>query len=430
MNLDKKTIMKIILIIFSSILFTVAIANLGLVMTGIGVFIDVITPFIIGLCLAFILNIPLRLIEEKCFSKLNQKNGKVWRKLKRPVSLTLSILCVILIIALLLVIIIPQFKKTIEGFAVSLPGYMDSLNAKISDLTFRLTGKESVGFKVDWETISNVLIDFAHNGENTNTMTVTMDIISGAVGAIFDIVLGIVFSIYILASKEQLGRQFRSVLYSIFKKNKVDRFMSLLSMANKAFNKFVVGQFTEAVIIGVLCGIGMLIFRMPYAPVISCIIAITALIPVFGAFIGTAFGAFMILLVSPIKAVWFVVYIIILQQFETNVIYPKVVGKSVGLPGIWVLFAVMIGGGFFGAIGMLVAVPIFSVLYTLLDIWVHRRLVARNIDSDTLHRKHKPIAHKEETTAKKAEISRTAKEENAESNEKPEKAEEKEENNN
>ncbi len=399
MNLDKKTIMKIILIIFSSILFTVVIANLGLVFSGISVFVDVISPFIIGLCLAFILNIPLRLIEEKCFAPLNRKCGKVWKRLKRPVSLLLSILCVLIIIALLLVIIIPQFKETIEGFAVSLPEYMDALNEKISDLTFKLTGKESAGFKIDWETVSKMLIEFA-NKEDSDTMTITIDIIGGAVGAIFDIVLGIVFSIYILASKEQLGRQFRSVLYSIFKKKKVDRFMSIMSMANSSFSRFVVGQFTEAVIIGVLCCIGMLIFRMPYAPVISCIIAITALIPVFGAFIGTAVGAFMILLVSPIKALWFIVYIIVLQQLETNIIYPKVVGKSVGLPGIWVLFAVMIGGGFFGALGMLVAVPIFSVLYTLLDIWIRRRLIARNIDSDTLHRKHRPISHKDESDEK------------------------------
>ncbi len=395
MNLDKKTIMKILLIIFSSILFTVAITNLGLVAAGIGAFIDVISPFIIGLCLAFIINIPLKLIEEKCFAPLNRKGGKVWKKLKRPVSLALSILCVIIVITLLLVIIIPQFKKTIEGFAVSLPGYMDALNEKISDFTFKLTGKESTGFRVDWNTISKMLIEFAHDGEG-DTMTVTIDIIGGALSAIFDIILGIVFSIYILASKEQLGRQFRSVLYSIFKKRKIDRFMSVMSMANSSFSRFVIGQLTEAVIIGVLCCIGMLIFGMPYAPVISCIIAITALIPVFGAFVGTAIGAFMILLVSPIKAIWFIVYIIILQQLETNIIYPKVVGKSVGLSGIWVLFAVMIGGGFFGALGMLVAVPIFSVLYTLLDIWVRKRLIARNIDSDTLHRKHKPISHKED----------------------------------
>ncbi|MBQ7383674.1 MAG: AI-2E family transporter [Clostridia bacterium] len=396
MNLDKKTTFKIMLIIFSSILFTVAIANLGVVAAGIGKFLGVLSPFIIGLCLAFILNIPLKLIEEKCFAPLNRKGGRVWKKLKRPVSLLLAILCVLIIIALLLVIIIPQFKKTIEGFAVSLPSYMDALNEKLSDIMSKITGKEGESlFKIDWETVSNMLIEFVHKNES-DTVGITLEIISGAVGAVFDIVLGIVFSIYILASKERLGRQFRSVLYSVFKKKKVDRFMSVMSMANTSFSRFVVGQFTEAVIIGVLCCIGMFIFRMPYAPVISCIIAITALIPVFGAFIGTAIGAFMILLVSPIKALWFVVYIIVLQQLETNIIYPKVVGKSVGLPGIWVLFAVMIGGGFFGAFGMLVAVPIFSVLYTLLDIWVRKRLIARNIDSNTLHRRHRPISHKDD----------------------------------
>ena len=396
MNLDKKTIMKILFIIFASILFLLAIANLGLVATGIGKLLGVLSPFIIGLCLAFILNIPLKLIEEKCFARLNRKGGKRWQKLRRPVSLLLCLLCVIVIIAILLVIIIPQFKKAIDEFAVTLPSYMDALNDKLSDIIFNLTGKEGESvFKIDWETVSNMLIDFVHRNDS-DTVGITIEIVGNAIGAIFDIVLGIVFSIYILASKERLGRQFRSVLYSIFSKKKIDRFMSVMSMANHSFNRFVVGQLTEAVIIGVLCCIGMLIFRMPYAPAISCVIAITALIPVFGAFIGTAIGAFMILLVSPVQAVWFVIYIIILQQFETNVIYPKVVGKSVGLPAIWVLFAVMIGGGFFGAFGMLVAVPIFSVLYTLLDIWVRKRLIARNIDSNTLHRKHKPISHRED----------------------------------
>lgn len=276
-----------------------------------------------------------------------------------------------------------------EVFATSLPDYIDALDEKLSSIMSKFTDNEQhINNIIDWRTISTSIVNFLHSND-INTIDLTVSIIVGAVKTIFNIVLGFVFSIYILSSKEKLGRQFRSILYSIIKKEKVDNFLSVLSLANSSFYKFVIGQCTEAVIIGVLCSIGMLIFRMPYVPVVSCIIAVTALIPVFGAFIGTALGALIILLASPIKALWFIVYIIVLQQFETHIIYPKVMGKSVGLPGIWVLLAVTIGGGFFGAIGMLVSVPICSVIYTLLDKWISKRLVQRNIDSDTLERKKK-----------------------------------------
>ena len=386
MNLDKNNVLKILFIIFVSILFLISLWNLSLIISWVGKVFSVLSPFIIGLCMAFIINIPLRIIENKLFARLNQKGGKTWLKLKRPISLLLSILMLLLLIFLLLLIIIPQFKEAFEDFIIALPGYMDALDARISEIVGNITGDPNkLDISINWETISATIIDFIHSTD-TDTIGITVDIISGLFGVVFDAILGFVFSIYILASKETLGRHFRSFLYSIIKKNRADRFLSIMSMSGESFSKFVVGQCTEAVIIGVLCGIGMLIFGMPYVPVISCIIAVTALIPVFGAFIGTAAGAFIILLESPVQALWFIVYIIILQQLETNLIYPRVVGKSVGLPGILVLLSVTIGGGFFGAFGMLVSVPICSVLYTLIQEWVGKRLIARNIDSDRLNR--------------------------------------------
>ncbi len=386
MNLDKKTMLKILFLVFVSILLLVSLPRIGAIISWIGVFLSVLTPFIIGLCMAFIINIPLRLIEKKAFRKLNRKGNKTWLRIRRPICLTLSILFFVLVIVLLLIIIIPALKNAIELFAEKLPAYMAALETKLSAVISDVTGKSGDDvFKINWDTISKAILDFVHKNDSS-TVSITVDIISGAVTGVFNVILGFVFSIYILASKEKLGRQFRSLLYSIVKKEKVDRFLSLMAMANSTFNKFVVGQCTEAIIIGVLCCIGMLIFGMPYAPVVSCIIAITALIPVFGAFIGTALGAFIIFLESDIKALWFIIFIIVLQQIETNLIYPRVMGKSVGLPGIWVLFAVMIGGGLFGAVGMLVSVPICSVVYTLGERWIKRRLIQRNIDSDTLNR--------------------------------------------
>ena len=386
MNLDKKTVLKILFIVFVSILLFVGLPRIGAIFSWIGLFFDILTPFTIGLCMAFVINIPMRLIEKKAFRKLNKKGGKTWLRIRRPVCLTLSILFFVLVIALLLVLIIPALKVAIEKFAINLPSYMVTLEAKLSGFINNLLGHDDGNvFKINWDTISKSIIDFVHKGDG-DTVSLTIEIVSGAVSGVFNIILGFIFSIYILASKESLGRQIRSLLYSVIKKEKVDKFLSLVALANSTFGKFVVGQFTEAIILGSLCALGMLIFRMPYVPVVSCIIGITALVPVFGAWIGTALGAFIILLDSPIKALWFVIFIVILQQFETNIIYPRVMGKSIGLPGIWVLFAVTVGGGLFGAAGMLLGVPVCSVIYTLGERWIKSRLIQRNIDSDTLNK--------------------------------------------
>ena len=405
MNLDRKTVLKILFIIFVSILLFVTLPRLGAIFSWIGIFLGVLTPFTIGLCMAFVINIPMRLIERKAFRKLNQKGGKTWLRIRRPLCLTLSILFFVLVIALLLMLIIPALKVAVEKFAINLPSYMVTLETKLSGFINNLTGDaEGNVFTINWDTISKSIIDFVHKNDG-DTISLTIEIISGTVSVIFNVILGLIFSIYILASKERLGRQIRSLLYSVIKKEKVDKFLSLVALANSTFGKFVVGQFTEAIILGSMCAVGMLIFRMPYVPVVSCIIGITALVPVFGAWIGTALGAFIILLDSPIKALWFIIFIIILQQFETNVIYPRVMGKSIGLPGIWVLFAVTVGGGLFGAAGMLLGVPVCSVIYTVGERWIKGRLIQRNIDSDTLNRvrTHHEKPSKKERAALKAE---------------------------
>ena len=182
---------------------------------------------------------------------------------------------------------------------------------------------------------------------------------------VFNFVLGIAFSIYILAAKENLSKLCKRILFSIMKRPKAEKVLSVATMSSKVFAGFVSGQCIEVCIIGCLCFIGMLIFNMKYAAMISCIIAITAFIPVFGALIGTVIGAFMLLLHNPIQALWFIIFIIVLQQVESNIIYPKIMGKSVGLPGIWVLLAVTVGGNLFGVVGMLLSVPVCAVIYCL-----------------------------------------------------------------
>ena len=237
-----------------------------------------------------------------------------------------------------------------QGWWSSLAAFLDKYNVDLPEFDFK----------------PDKLIDILKDG-GTMLFNTTASVTASIVTAVMNFVIAFAFSIYVLAQKETLKRQSLKVLRAVMKPEKLQKLLELLELSNRTFTNFITGQLTEAVIIGALCFVGMTIFGMPYAPAISVLVGFTALIPVFGAFIGTAVGAFLILLVKPIQALWFIVFIIVLQQFEGNLIYPKVVGKSVGLPGIWVLAAVMIGGHVDGVVGMLLGVPVCSVIYALLQ---------------------------------------------------------------
>ncbi|MBM6860610.1 AI-2E family transporter, partial [Clostridium saudiense] len=201
----------------------------------------------------------------------------------------------------------------------------------------------------------------------------------GFTSGLVNFILSLIFSIYMLLNKERLQLGMKKVLYAFSKKNFADKVMYLGKIANESFSSYIGGQFIEAIIIGVLCFIGMLVLRMPYALLISVLVAVTALIPIFGAFIGTIPSAFIILIIDPMKALWFIIFIIVLQQIEGNLIYPKVVGSSVGLPPIWVMLAMLIGGNTFGLLGMLLGIPTFSVIYKVSREYINKRLNNKNI---------------------------------------------------
>ncbi len=207
-----------------------------------------------------------------------------------------------------------------------------------------------------------------------SSLTSVVNITVGFTSGLFNFILSIIFSIYMLLNKEDLQLGMKKVLYSFIRKSFADRVIRLGKISNEVFSSYIGGQFIEAIIIGVLCFIGMIILRMPYALLISVLIAVTALIPIFGAFIGTIPSAFIILIIDPMKAIWFVIFIIVLQQVEGNLIYPKVVGGSIGLPPIWVMLAMIIGGNAFGFIGILLGIPIFSVVYKVFKEIVDKRL--------------------------------------------------------
>lgn len=333
-----------------------------------------ISPFVTGSCFAFIINVLMRPIE-KAYDKIFKKSKEKTRnKFKRPVCLILSTLLIIGLLFALLFIIIPEFIKALQTLGKSVPGYIAQIEEWINKL---VTFASSHGFTIPemsfnsskiLDTVKNFISD---SGLVDKTLNFTGSLVSGVV----NLIVAIAFSLYLLAQKEKLGSQVKKLMQAFLpRKNDVNRIVNFVEIVDRTFTSFIAGQLTEAVIIGALCFIGMLIFKMPYAAVISVLVGFTALIPVFGAFIGTAVGAFLILLDEPMKAVWFVVFIVILQQLEGNLIYPKVVGKSVGLPGIWVLVAVTIGGTAGGILGILLSVPACAVIYCLLTNIVDMRL--------------------------------------------------------
>lgn len=362
MELSKKTVKRILLIITFTVLLIWAIYNHKLLLKYIGELYSLISPFVIGLCIAYVVNVIMRPIERLWMKLLSKCKGKWVEKMKRPTCLLLSILLVIGIILAVVFIIMPELSDSVSSLVSMVPSYVSEVESWWEALALRLDkyGVELPQFSFDTDKFIQILKD-----GGTAVLNTTLSATTSIVTAVINIVLALAFSIYVLAQKETLKRQSKKVLAKLMKPEKMQKLLDMLDLINRTFTNFITGQLTEAVIIGALCFIDMSIFRMPYAPAISVLVGFTALIPVFGAFIGTAIGAFLILLVKPIQAVWFVVFIIVLQQFEGNLIYPKVVGKSVGLPGIWVLVAVTIGGNAMGVVGMLISVPLCSVLYVV-----------------------------------------------------------------
>ncbi len=378
MELNKRSVKRILLIITFTVLLIWGVYNhkqLGEILLGLY---SLISPFVIGLCIAYLVNVLLRPVENLWMKLLNKRKGKWPEKLKRPLCLLLTILLVIGIILAIVLIIMPELRDSVASLIDMIPSYAEEVQRWWVSLSTFLD-KYNVDLP-EFDFKPDKLIDILKDG-GTVLFNTTASVAGSIVTAVMNFVIAFAFSIYVLAQKETLKRQSMKVLNAVMNPEKLDKLLNLLRLANKTFTNFITGQLTEAVIIGALCFIGMTIFRMPYAPAISVLVGFTALIPVFGAFIGTAVGAFLILLVKPIQAVWFVIFIIVLQQFEGNLIYPKVVGKSVGLPGIWVLVAVTVGGNAMGVMGMLISVPLCSVLYAVSREAVNNKLKMKRIKS-------------------------------------------------
>ena len=361
---NKKDMIKFI--IFAVVLIFVFI-HIKEIWNFLGFILKLIMPFILGIVIAFVLNILINLIETKLLNK-----AKMGDKSKRTISLLLSFAIVFTFIVVLLLLIIPQLKNTVELFVDNMPMYEENVKELLDK--FNINPEIVMEIEEGVKNFGTVAIEFIKNNTD-HILEVTLGVASNVISIIVNTVIALVFAIYLLVQKEKLLSQLNKVLKAYLPLNKVSKIRDIAKLSNRICANFVSGQCLEAVIIGVLCFIGMLILGIPYAATISVLIGVTALIPVYGAFIGTIFGAFLIFMVSPIKAL---IFIIILQQFEGNLIYPKVVGKSVGLPGIWVFVAVTIGASLAGIVGMLISVPIVSILYSILATDVNYRINAKN----------------------------------------------------
>ncbi len=356
---------KILLITYGVVLF-VLLLNYKWIVNIFNFVVKILSPFIIGLIIAFVLNVLLKSLENGALKKL--------KKTRRIISISLSLIIIISFIVILLFILIPQLKNAGTIFVENIPEYQKNiynLGEKIGISTDKLEFLVLENNKIKDETTN-----FISNNRD-KLINISMGFASSIASVVCNFFVGIIFAIYILLDKEKLTEQTKKVLKKICSLKVYNKIIEVSELSNKIFSNFVKVQVLESIILGILCFIGMLIFKLPYAATISVLVGVTALIPIFGAFIGCIIGTFLIFMVSPIKALTFIIFFLILQQIEGNFIYPKVVGGKIGLPSIWVLVAVTIGGSFGGVFGMLLGVPVVSIVYSLLRIFINSKPVKK-----------------------------------------------------
>ncbi len=343
------------------------------------------SPFIVGGCLAFIISVPMRLFDRILSKKSKSRKPLVSDKKRKAVSLILAILLILLIVSLFGVIVMPQLVDTITSLAGSIMRFVPTAQRWITEVMIWLESYPEVHDAIapmipDLNQMATTLIAFVQRYAGIVASSLVSNV-SAIFGSVTDVIISFVFAIYVLLQTKALSRQGKKVLYAFLPKSFCDRVVGIARLAHRTFFSYVTIQCTEAAILGGLCFAGMVIFRFPHALVISVIMVFCALIPIYGAIISCVVGAFLVLIESPMQAIGFVAFILILQQLETNLIYPRVVSTSINLPSMWVLLAVTVGGGIFGIVGMLTAVPITSITYTLLGDAANKRLAAQNLST-------------------------------------------------
>ncbi len=377
MELNRSNIKKLLLLITFAIAVYLGLNNIvsvkGYIMKGLWL----LFPFILGGCMAFIVNVPMRAIENFLFAS---STNVVLNRLKRPISLLIAIVLIGFILFGITFLIVPEIVRTIDIISASLPTFAREVQLLASTLLAQYPEMVEVvmNFAADWSDLTKKVFDFIQNSAG-NFLSSTVGVATSIVGAVINSFLGLIFALYVLLQKEKLSRQSKQLMYAFFPEKVGEKMIYIGRLVNQTFSKFLSGQCLEACILGAMFFVAMTLFKFPYPLLIGVLIGFTSLVPVFGAFIGCFVGAFLILISSPIKALWFILLFLILQQIEGNLIYPHVVGGSVGLPSIWVLVAVTLGGSLMGIVGMIIFIPLCSVIYTLLRENVYYRLEERQI---------------------------------------------------
>lgn len=422
MKLDKENTKQIIKIVVIAIVLLVALLNIEPVWNVCKTFLSILSPFICGLAIAFILNIFMRFYEEKLFktkkkrknnskeitqSEKNNQSNNIMTKAsnnvinktnlekenkqnkdnkngKRVVSIALSIITIVAVVTIIMLLIIPQFVEIIKNLIINMPTYLESQKDWAIDLTQRVPEINNFiqNIQIDTEALKNGLMNISKG-----VLDVTINQVSGLVSGIVNFFIAIVFAVYILANKEGLKVQAKEFIYARIPEERADYILKVSRLARDSFRSFLTGQAKEAVILGVLCTLGMLILGIPYAGPVGALTALTAFIPIVGAFIGGFVGAVLIVAIDPIKALIFIIFIIVLQQIEGNLIYPHVVGKNIGLPSIWVLVAITIGGSLFGIMGMVIGLPILSIIYAIVTENTNKKLQEKGLKEEAIENK-------------------------------------------
>lgn len=380
MQFDKDTIRKLQGLIVFTLLILVGLLRFDVVLGAIRFLLHILFPFFLGSAIAFVLSVPMNRIQRRLFAKA-QPSGKA-AKAAAPLSLILTLLLVSALLTLVVAVVLPELGTTIATLGKTLPKEIPVLLKRVetlfADHPQLILYLEEVEATLNWEDIFQQLLQFFRVGANT-MLDSTISVATGIVSGVGTAVIAFVFSCYILLQQQTLKLQMRKLCFAYLKKSWAEQFLRICALSYRTFSNFLTGQCLEAVILGTMFFLVMTVLRFPFALLVGVLIAFTALIPIFGAFIGCAVGAFLILTISLRQALLFIILFLVLQQIEGNLIYPKVVGGSIGLPAIWVLVAVSLGGSLCGVVGMLVFIPIVSVLYTLLRENMYQKLEEKNI---------------------------------------------------
>lgn len=387
MELNKETMRKIRGLILFTALLIACFWKYDVVLSLIKFIFGVIFPFVLGGAIAFVLNVPMNFIERHLFPDTKKEKNKAVAKIARPVSLVLVILFVISILALVMFVLIPQLGATFSSLGESIQSFIPKVEMYLKELFH--DNKEMLAvindIEFDWNNIVKAMVSFFKNGAE-NMLDSTIDVAKNIVSGLTTFFIAFVFSCYILLQKKKLNVQVRKVLFAFVPKGRSEAILEICTLTYNTFSSFLTGQCVEAIILGSMFVVVMTILKLPYALLIGILIAFTALIPVFGAFIGCGVGAFLIFIEDPMKALIFIVVFLVLQQIEGNLIYPHVVGNSVGLPSIWVLAAVSVGGSLMGVVGMLIFIPLVSVVYALFREVVYLKLKQQNIKPEDVEK--------------------------------------------